>query len=482
MLVSPDSSTSMNSGVRDWYRRRAYAHFDRPLSEEEALRLVTSPERVATHAFWPVILNPRRSVSRRATDGARQRAVKRRPIGFCAHSDAHIFSFYARDLEQRLEDIYRQRLGNNVLAYRKLAPRQCNIHFAQKAFEEAAFGRAVDVVAIDVEGFFDALKHDVLKSAWACLLGGEHLPPDHFAVFKACTRDTAVTLPELRNIFAGEVRRRAGRTGVAICSPSEFRERVVPRLEPRHKLVRDIKQRLRSPNRASPSPATGIPQGLPISAVLANVYMLSTDEAIASSIAALGGSYRRYSDDILLIGPQGFMADAENLVCAALKRVGLEVNANKTERHRLRTQDGTITSFALDAAGKELCASPCSYLGLSFDGTHVRIRSSTISSFMIKARRAIARAKSAAKGRGEKRIKRRLLYARLTSLGYGSAYGENDERLRRPRNAPQLGFFKYLKLAERITDSGAIEQQRRQLESQIFRWLDNADRELEESR
>jgi hypothetical protein len=299
---------------------------------------------------------------------------------------------------------------------------------------------------MDVEGFFDTLNHELLKVEWQRLLEVDRLPPDHFAVFQACTKGYAITLPELRDIFGGEVRRRAGWRGEVICLPMVFREKVAPRLQPRGELVQKIKSK-------STCTSVGIPQGLPISAVLANLYMRGADKAIAEGIRALGGTYRRYSDDLLVIVPAESAGQAEALVSEALKLVGLSVNGKKTERRRIRPNPDRLRSFALSIEGDELSACPASYLGMAFDGESIRVRPSTISKFLIKARRAIDRARFAAEESKEPRLKRRQLYARLTSIGYGRAYGEWMPGTDYPAGAPRLGFFKYLKMAERIAQS-----------------------------
>ena len=47
-----------------------------------------------------------------------------------------------------------------------------------------------------------------------------------------------------------------------------------------------------------------IPQGSSISAVLANIYMIEADKKINEYVVSLGGMYRRYSDDFIVVVPK----------------------------------------------------------------------------------------------------------------------------------------------------------------------------------
>lgn len=458
-----------------WYKRRFYAHFDNTIPEGFAEKIVKDPERVAAHAFWPLIVNAQKTVSRRGSPGNRCWVTKKRPIAYAAHADSHIFSYYAFKLNSLLEKIYAQEkaVDQSVLAYRKHQPPRCNIHFAKEAFDEIKDRESCDVVALDIDGFFDNLDPVILKRAWIELLGTNTLPPDHFSVFRAVTRSYGITLSELRDVFGGEVPRRAGQV---ICSPQDFRQFVTPKLQPLSTLVQQIK----GTNTSAPAARKGIPQGLPISAVLANLYMLQADKSVVEFLQKIGGSYRRYSDDILLIVPKGKGALAEGTMASFLQKIGLAISCKKTKRYAVRKAScGALQVCSTDDKWAKQHSEPVSYLGLTFNGDQIRIRDSTIANFMFKATKGVKRAYIAAKKNHQVKLKKRLLYARYTSLGYGKAYGREvyiADVL--PKGAPRLGFFKYLQLAERVTGSDAIRKQSVQIENQVFRLIAKTDKKL----
>lgn len=432
------------------------------------MALVQAPENVARHAFWPLIVDPVTVISRKAVAGQRRWSRKLRPIAIAAHADSHIYTHYAHLLRRQLEDCYAREaeLSRAVLAYRRFVPARCNVHFALEAFTEIEQGGAHDVLALDIRSFFDCIDHRRLKQAWQRLLATDSLSADHYAIYKAVTQAHAITVGQLRDLFGGEIRRRTGKDQAAVCSPADFRRKVVPQLVPLPTLVD------RLTGSATPC-GVGIPQGIAISTVLANLYLLETDREILAALKALGGSYRRYSDDILIVVPAGLGSRAEELVKAAIDRVGLQINERKTRRYRFVPAEDAVapaTSLAVDEQWQPVAATPISYLGLSFDGRQVRIRDSTIAGFMEKAGNAIERAFLSAKKRGEGKIKKRLLYARLTRLGYGRAYTPDADGVL-PKAAPRLGFFKYLALAGRVTRSAAIARQAAQLENRVHRMI-----------
>ena len=143
-----------------------------------------------------------------------------------------------------------------------------------------------------------------------------------------------------------------------ICTPREFREKVVPR-------------GLVTPN---PHNGIGIPQGTSLSPLLSNMYMSDLDLTMSSWIRSFGGRYWRYCDDILIVVPGAQGVPILPKLDQELARLKLTRNREKTEEFE----------------GKSLSPrNQLQYLGLVFDGKNLRIRSSSIQRTHRKLKKAI---------------------------------------------------------------------------------------------
>jgi len=128
----------------------------------------------------------------------------------------------------------------------------------------------------------------------------------------------------------------------------------------------------------------GIPQGSPISGILANVYMLEVDKQINDAVSNLGGMYIRYSDDFMIILPDVPTVDAAK----ELKRIADMVNQaprltlapNKTQYFHF--EDGVLTNCGkVFHENADDSSRTINFLGFSFDGREIRIRSKTVSKY-----------------------------------------------------------------------------------------------------
>src|SRR5690348_3749768 len=93
------------------YIPRRYIHFDLPIARERAEKLVTTPELVARHAFFPFLVytNETEKIYKAGDGKVYRKPVKKREIAYAPHRDAHIFSHYAAQLEAPYEAELRTR-------------------------------------------------------------------------------------------------------------------------------------------------------------------------------------------------------------------------------------------------------------------------------------------------------------------------------------------------------------------------------------
>ena len=179
----------MECRENSWFKKRGYLHFDKPITDEHALDIVTNSRSVATHSFLPFITFTATTFKVQKDKGtnAINKTVKERPIAYSSHVDSHIYSYYASILEKVYEEeLKKHRISGNVLAFRALG--KSNIEFAYEAFQEIKIRGDCSAVALDLSKFFDTLDHGFLKKAWCRLIGVDKLPEDHYAVFKAITK------------------------------------------------------------------------------------------------------------------------------------------------------------------------------------------------------------------------------------------------------------------------------------------------------
>lgn len=410
-------------------RRRNYLHFDYPLKSEQVFTYVTNSKNIEKHAFYPFIHFELHSQKIKKTgfkivEGRKKFIVEKqskkvRPIKYSSHIDGHIYAYYAHILSVNYEKIlYEKNLSESVLAFRKLPNSPNNIDFAKNVFVEVKQRQNCSVICLDIKSFFDDLDHIILKKAWLKILELDHLPKDHFQVFKSITKYSYVykkPLYERLNLSLNKSHKGLKR----LCSNQEFREKIKTQ-----KII------LKNPYNK------GIPQGSSISAFLSNIYMLDFDQIMAAKINKLGGKYYRYCDDILIICDT---ADKNSLLLFAqnsIKKLKLVIQDTKTK----------IPDFR-----QGICVSKdkLQYLGFIYDGEKVLLRDSGLAQYSKKTNKAIRMT-------NKKLIK--INYARL-SKGLEPVQRHHKHIYRRFSFIGQRNYISYALRAARIMQEPAIKKQ-----------------------
>lgn len=374
------------------FKARLYPHFDHAILDlREATALVTDPQKVTSHTFHPFLeydLKNRKFAKHleklqyleSGEDLSDFDVNKLRSIKYASHSDAQIFSYYRFLLSQQYEKrLHQFSLNDNIIAYRKVPisdgskKGKCNIHFAKEAFDEITKKKNVIAITLDISNFFDSLDHAFLQKKWYELIKKDKLPPDHEAVFKAITNYSVVNHIEcyekLGLIQIKKDRKHFLHCPIFIakhkkmlCSKKEYRQLIVA-----NGLVKKN-------DYGKKSVPQGIPQGSPISDILANLYMIDFDLEMKKLEVQYNAYYRRYSDDILWIcAPEyaDIIEQVTNNIILLQGKNTLNINCKKT----------TKTFFKEDKETLAYDGDKFSYLGFTFDGKKALYRNTTISNY-----------------------------------------------------------------------------------------------------
>lgn len=370
---------------------KRYPHFDQVLKPAEIVAIVTDPTRVAQNRFYPLLRYSKGWQPFRGdpAKGKLRPKPKDRPIRYAARRDAYIYAYYRHLLMMPYEaELQRLGISDCPVAYRRIPIAgdsrrgKCNINFAHEAFDKIRELGNCCALAIDISSFFESIDHGRLKELWCRLLKVNRLPPDHFAVFKNIT--------QYRYVDKIDVYRRLGFYGVKsttkngqpvdgyllpyrdiptqLCSPLEFRQKVLGENGLYPSLVK--------PN----DKLFGIPQGAPISDLLANLYLMDFDVELHKLATGLGGTYIRYSDDILLVLPIP-AADALALMDtmpARIKKYGDQLLIKPEKASLVEYKVGPERQTATLLAGKQ-GKHGLEYLGFRYDGKQVYLRDTTLS-------------------------------------------------------------------------------------------------------
>lgn len=246
---------------------------------------------------------------------------------------------------------------------------------------------------------------------WGKVLSMSTLPQDHLKVFKSITKYSYVNRNELIKTFPEIYSKSKKGTYIPrICEPLDFRLKVRKgNLILKNKFHVDVKDSTRYKSKC------GIPQGTPISACLSNIYMLDFDKIINEKISEVGGMYRRYSDDIIIVIEPKYRGLINDLIQKELINSHLTLNCSKTEVVEFSVDlDGSLQGYDLNGNKTKL-----QYLGFEFSGKEIYIRSSSMSRYHSRLSSKIRESLKAAYGKRSKgnHVFKKKLYNRYTIKG-----------------------------------------------------------------
>ncbi len=434
--------------TEDWYKLKRYPHISEPLTLKDykwVKAYVQNDKSIKKHSFLPLIHKCLIKRKYRADTvnlvrnkkGERIRFIdtpKIRNIYYASHIDSIVFSYYNYLISDKYDKLIKKKNFNeSIVAYRKIpmaigsVNNKCNIDFAKSTFEFIRRNESKKLTAIvaDVTAFFDNLDHKVLKKQWCKVLEKKTLPDDHFNIFKALTNLHYVNGDQLYNSYKGTMLVEKGVPNsskakeikrIKIKSNSYFKEKnAVAYCTKDEFLSNNLNLIISAQNKK------GIPQGSPISATLANVYMLDFDQEVFNRVEAVGGYYQRYSDDLIIVCEQQYEDAILKFIRDRVQNLArLEIHPSKTAVYRFEEVDGVFKGFEIDEFTKEHNYNRVlEYLGFSFDGQRVLIKNSGFSKFYRSMKRSFRKSTSLAKfsKNPDKSLFKSRLYNRFTHRG-----------------------------------------------------------------
>lgn len=381
----------------NWLVVKQYPHLDLPVEDNygklSLINYISCKDNIAKHSFLPLI---RRDIIsypfKKNEDAKRKRTKKVRPITYASHIDSAIFSYYGLHLSEKYERlVFEYDLNDVACAYRSIKCKsrngnKCNIDIAKEVFDfihdKVENGENVAVISFDIKGFYDHLDHKILKRAWMNVMQEKSMPDDEYNVFKNITKYSYVKEDKVFDLFKDRI----------ICkrSKSYKGEKYVKRKVKHINYLRDKEaiafcekkdiEEIRKEKlicRRAKKDNYGIPQGLTISSVLANIYMLNFDHDIYDSIKKSGGLYRRYSDDIIIVCPINEGVKWKLKIIDKIKEYNLDIELRKTNLYNFRKTYGEIICLhEILGSNKKL-----EYLGFSYDGQKILIKDSGVGKY-----------------------------------------------------------------------------------------------------
>lgn len=353
------------------YKLRKYPHFDNRIHWRDVKHLVENPDYIVHHSFYPFIhyiqempKYPKAFLNPDKYKQGKRDEPKDRDIMYSAHIDRYIYEYYAHRINLYYNEYAKEhRINNCAVAYRNNHPGKTNIHFAKAAFDAIKKTDNAMVIIGDFSKYFDQIQHKHLKEMLMRIMKVDSLPDDYYKVFRSITKHSWLELDEIRE-YKGINRKEFNKLD-RIFTPEELRSYKKGRLQKNEKDY-------------------GIPQGSAISAVFSNVYLIDFDCIINDYITGIGGFYCRYCDDFIIIVPWTTENKREDIVNFVFRTVSsipnLDLQYDKTQIYHYENEKITDITKCYRMNNKPE-RNYISYLGFSFDGKVVSIRSKTITKY-----------------------------------------------------------------------------------------------------
>lgn len=472
----------------EWFKIKKYPHIGNQIDSFDYLQIkeyISKKENIEKHPFGPFIHRVKKQRKFRKeydkkgivkNEGKRKDDVKERELFYASHIDAMIYSYYSHLLLKKYNKLLiKNKIDDVVTAYRKIpinrsdknSKGKSNINFANEVFNYIKVNsertKEQVVVAFDITGFFDNLNHQNLKKLWLKVLNVKTLPKDHYQIFKNITKFSYVDEKKLFEEFKDRIlveRFTDSKKNRIIVKEKKIdkikyfkNKRVISFCNSKTDLYNIRKKGLIKSNKYNEDGTKrekGIPQGSPISAILANIYMFDFDVLMHNELKRINGIYRRYSDDMIIVCDLKYKHQIIDLFVKGIDDIcNLEIKQSKTQVFHFIKENNSLVCY--QEFGNFLNGNKnLEYLGFQFNGEFIYLKNSSISKYYRKMKRSIRRSKFYTNHTKDKKNNGRLF---INQLQKRHTYLGAERRAKRIRIKNSIGKDKFIKI-KNIYDYG----------------------------
>lgn len=393
---------------------RGYGHFDSKIGikrcrkNKELCREVCDPLCLKRHKFWPFIRQDQKTRRYAKDIGKKLKIkVKLRKIMYASHMDAIILSFYASLLKKNYEEAISGTLASkSVIGYRKIPltkhKNKSNIDFSKDVFETIRIANDSVLFCIDIKDFFGNIEH---CSLWNSVMHFcKDIPEENLQL-------VIKSVSHYRYVFKKDIESKLGKDTQKWTDSRKYNE-----------LIRDTNLIHKSKKKK------GIPQGSPISDILANIYLYDFDVWLAEEVGQYQGIYRRYSDDILILVPASEAEDVYNKTCEKIegKDFNLKIGKDKTEAFYIDAPSQTFKDITKKYVAKySKNKESTQYLGFNMNLNNISIRPGTVAKHY---RKETQRIKAQLKKGDKKEVNKQAPTERQSKFGKKYGYFKSSAK------------------------------------------------------
>lgn len=391
---------NIDANYRKWFiqmysnKKRGHLHLDRKISyfnlHKYKTKLVSEKKFLRRKSRLPFIKKIDIQNRYKYNDELWKRvnSKKERSLLYASHIDWICYSRVSYYLNIKYEDrLHKNWLDNNIIAYRPDINKiykhnksnlpnvsisknkwtiNSHIHKAKKIFEEiiTLWDNTV-CICLDIKWFFDNLDHQILLENRINLVWKKHFYENsHHVIYKNITSYKYINEETLKQIIDFDSSK-FNTYQSYVCKKGNTNN------------LSSIRKHLKFITHSN-NEKFWIPQWSPVSAVLSNMYMMKFDLTLTKILSSISKKviYKRYSDDIIIIGDTYNIRAIEKEVKSLISGLKLDIQDKKTEIiHFKKTKLG----FTCNNSWKN--HNYLQYLWFIFDWERVLLRNSTISRY-----------------------------------------------------------------------------------------------------